>query len=56
MANPKSPSRQRDLILIACGVDAGDVVGLSVREAEWVAAVAVAMAQRRPLPIFRVDP
>lgn len=49
MADPKSPARRRELILRACGIDADD---LSVDEAEWVAAAALSLAHRQPLPPF----
>jgi hypothetical protein len=50
MALPKSPGRRRDLLLIACGIDPGDGLGLSLDEADWVAAAAIALVRRIPLP------
>ena len=47
MARPKSAARRRDLILRAAGIGLDD---LSVGEADWVAAAALAIAYRRPLP------
>jgi polyferredoxin len=56
MAYPKSAARRRDLLCIACGLDLDacgiDRDGLSVNEAEWVAAAALSIRCNLPLPPF----